>query len=110
MAIKKKILDPVVVAKLSGMLLRARFVVDSFISGMHQSPLKGYSLEFAQHREYAAGDDIKHLDWKVYAKSDRYYVKQYEEETSMKSYILLDTSAQWGTGPMACPSLNTALW
>lgn len=96
MADKKKILDPVMIAKLSGMLLRARFVVDSFISGMHQSPLKGYSLDFAQHREYAAGDDLKHLDWKVYAKTDRHYVKQYEEETNMRCYILLDTSASMG--------------
>ena len=93
---KKNILDPVVIAKLSGMLLKARFVVDGFITGLHHSPLKGYSLEFAQHREYSPGDELKHLDWKVYAKTERHYIKQYQEETNMKCYILLDKSASMG--------------
>jgi len=93
---KRKILDPVVIAKLSGMLLKARFVVEGFITGLHHSPHKGYSLEFAQHREYSPGDELKHLDWKVYAKTDRHYIKQYQEETNMKCYILLDKSASMG--------------
>ncbi|MEW6556703.1 MAG: DUF58 domain-containing protein [Elusimicrobiota bacterium] len=92
----KPYLDPLVVAKLSSMALRARFVVEGFISGLHTSRFKGHSIEFAQHREYSFGDELKHLDWKVYGKSDRYFVKQFEEETNLKSYILLDTSGSMG--------------
>jgi len=74
------------------MLLRARIVVEGFLSGLHQSPFKGWSLEFAQHREYSPGDELKHFDWKVYARTDKYFVKQYEEETNLKGHLLLDCS------------------
>ncbi len=89
-------IDPLVVAKLSTMLLRARFVVEGFIAGLHQSPYRGFSLEFAQHREYSPGDETKHVDWKVYGRKDKYFVKQYQEETNLKAYILLDRSASMG--------------
>jgi len=89
-------IDPLVVAKLSTMLLRARFVVEGFIAGLHQSPYRGFSLEFAQHREYSPGDETKHVDWKVYGRKDKYFVKQYQEETNLKGYILLDRSASMG--------------
>ena len=93
---KRGYIDPLIVAKLSTMLLRARFVVEGFIAGLHQSPYRGFSLEFAQHREYSPGDETRHVDWKVYGRKDRYYVKQYQEETNLKGYILLDRSASMG--------------
>ncbi|GAI18657.1 unnamed protein product, partial [marine sediment metagenome] len=82
--------------KLSTMLLKARFVVEGFIAGLHQSPYRGFSLEFAQHREYSPGDETRHIDWKVYGRKDKYFVKQYQEETNLKGYILLDRSASMG--------------
>lgn len=91
-----KYLKPEVVSKLSSMELRARLVVEGFITGLHRSPYHGFSVEFAEHRPYMPGDEIKNVDWKVYARTDRFYVKQFEEETNLKSYILLDTSASMG--------------
>ena len=72
--------------------LLARSVVEGFVAGLHTSPFKGFALEFAEHRQYVPGDDLKHLDWKLLAKHDRFYVKQYEEDTSMRVYLVLDTS------------------
>jgi len=89
---KKKYLQPETVAKLDNMELRARLVVEGYIIGQHKSPYHGFSVEFAEHRAYGPGDEIRHVDWKLYGKTDRYYVKQYEEETNLKAYILLDTS------------------
>ncbi|MFH1700777.1 MAG: DUF58 domain-containing protein [Candidatus Zixiibacteriota bacterium] len=83
-------------SKLKGMELKARMVVEGFIAGMHKSPYHGFSVEFAEHRQYMPGDSIRDIDWKVYAKSDRYYIKQYEEETNLKGYLLLDCSASMG--------------
>ncbi|MFQ5484322.1 MAG: DUF58 domain-containing protein [Desulfobacterales bacterium] len=92
----RKYLNPEVVSKLSSMDLRARLVVEGFITGLHKSPYHGFSVEFAEHRQYMPGDEIKHVDWKVYGKTDRFYVKQFEEETNLKSYILMDASASMG--------------
>ncbi len=89
---KKKYLNPEVVAKLNNMSLRARLVVEGYIIGQHKSPYHGFSVEFAEHRAYGPGDEIRHIDWKLYGKTDRYYVKRYEEETNLRSYIILDTS------------------
>ena len=80
-----KFLQPEVVSKLANMELRARMVVEGFITGMHKSPYHGFSVEFAEHRQYMPGDEIRSIDWKVYGKTDRYYIKQYEEETNLKS-------------------------
>ncbi len=88
----QKYLDPKVLSKITRLDLQARLVVEGFISGLHRSPFHGFSVEFATHREYAPGDDIKHIDWKVQAKTDRYYIKQYEEETNLKCLFLLDCS------------------
>lgn len=88
-----KYLQPGVVAQLGTMELRARLVVEGFITGLHKSPYHGFSVEFTEHRPYMAGDEIKHIDWKAYAKTDRYYIKQFEEETNLKSYVVLDASA-----------------
>ena len=87
-----KYLDPRTLARLQGLELRARSIVEGYVAGLHRSPFHGFSIEFAEHREYAPGDDIRHIDWRVFAKSDRYYIKQYEEETNLRSHILLDCS------------------
>jgi len=89
----RKYLSPETVSKLKGMEMRARMVVEGFIAGLHKSPYHGFSVEFAEHRQYMPGDNIRDIDWKVYAKSDRYFIKQYEEETNLKGYLLLDCSA-----------------
>lgn len=89
----QRFLRPEVLAKIGGLEFRARQVVEGFIGGMHRSPYHGYSVEFAEHREYVPGDDLRHLDWRVYGKSDRYYVKQYEEETNLRAHVLLDCSS-----------------
>ncbi len=83
---------PHVVAKLANMELRARLVVEGFIAGLHRSPYHGFSVEFAEHRPYMPGDEIRHVDWKIYGRTDRFYIKQYEEETNLKAYLVLDTS------------------
>lgn len=92
----RKYLNPEIVSRLKSMELRARLVVEGFITGLHKSPYHGFSVEFAEHRQYMPGDEIKHLDWKVYGKTDRYYIKQFEEETNLRSYLLLDASASMG--------------
>jgi len=83
---------PHVVAKLANMELRARLVVEGFIAGLHRRPYHGFSVEFAEHRPYLPGDEIRHVDWKIYGRTDRFYIKQYEEETNLKAYLILDTS------------------
>jgi uncharacterized protein (DUF58 family) len=84
--------DPKVIAQVKGFELRSTRLAESYLAGMHKSRLLGISTEFAQHRAYVAGDDTKHLDWKVFAKTDRYFIKQFEAETNMPVYFLLDTS------------------
>ncbi len=93
METQRKYLQPDVVSKLANTELRARLVVEGFITGLHKSPYHGFSVEFAEHRQYMPGDEIRRVDWRVYGKTDRFYVKQFEEETNLKSYIILDTSA-----------------
>lgn len=88
----KKYLQPSVISKLSNIELKAKFVVEGFIAGLHKSPYHGFSVEFAEHRQYMPGDDLKYLDWKVLGKTDRYYIKQFEEETNLKSYLIVDAS------------------
>ena len=82
--------------------IKSRLVVEGFITGLHKSPYRGFSVEFAEHRQYMPGDPLRHVDWKVYAKSDKFYIKEYEEETNLRSYILLDQSASmsYGSGDM----------
>ena len=89
---KRKYLRPETVALLNSMSLRARLVVEGYIIGHHRSPYHGFSVEFAEHRSYGPGDEIKHIDWKLFGKTDRLYVKRYEEETNLRSHIILDTS------------------
>jgi uncharacterized protein (DUF58 family) len=98
----KRFLHPEAIKRISRLELRARFIVEGFLSGMHRSPYFGQSVEFLQHREYAAGDDLRHVDWKVWARQDRLYVKQYEEETNLRCTMLVDVSASmaYGNGPL----------
>ncbi len=87
-----KYFDPETLARIGPLGLRARSLVEGLIAGMHRSPLKGRSIEFAQHREYTPGDDTRQVDWKVYARSDKIYLKQFEDETNLQCTILLDVS------------------
>ncbi len=99
----RRYLDPVTLAKVRGLELQARLLVEGYLSGMHKSPYHGFSIEFAQHREYVPGDDIKHVDWKVYGRTGRYYLKQYEEETNLVCWLLVDISEsmQYKSGPVS---------
>jgi len=94
----QKYLDPLILAKVRSLELQARLIVEGYLSGMHKSPYHGFSVEFAQHREYVPGDDIKHVDWKVYGRTERFYLKQYEEETNLICWLLLDVSESMGYG------------
>jgi uncharacterized protein (DUF58 family) len=99
---QSRFLDPAVLAEISRLDLRARQVVEGYVAGLHKSPRKGYSVEFAEHREYVPGDDIRHIDWKLWGREDRFYIKQYEEETNLRCHLLLDISEsmRFGTGPL----------
>ncbi len=88
----RKYLDPAVISKLASLDIKTKFVVEGFMLGLHRSPYHGFSIEFSQHRPYIQGDSLKDVDWKIYGKTDRYFIKQYEEETNLKAHILLDTS------------------
>lgn len=87
-----KILDPTTAARLDKFDLRARLIVEGFLTGLHKSPYHGFSVEFLEHREYQPGDSIKDIDWKVFGKTDRYFIKKYEEETNLNAHILIDCS------------------
>ncbi len=91
-------LDPAVLARLGTLELKARTVVEGFLAGLHRSPFKGFSVEFAEYRQYMRGDDLATIDWKVFARSDRYYVKKFEEETNVECRLLLDVSGSMAYG------------
>lgn len=94
----RQFLDPAVVARLGTLELRARTIVEGFLTGLHRSPFKGFSVEFAEYRQYMPGDDLSTIDWKVYARSDRHYVKKFEEETNLDCHVMLDVSGSMGYG------------
>jgi len=102
-------MDPATLAELGGMEFISRQVVEGFLTGLHRSPHRGFSAEFAELRAYQAGDDLRYIDWRMYGRSDRYYVKQFEEETNLRAYLLLDTSDSmgWTSAPSTLP---TKLW
>jgi uncharacterized protein (DUF58 family) len=89
-------LQPEVVSRLKNLELIAKFIVEGFLVGLHKSPFHGFSVEFSEHRQYMPGDNIRDIDWKVWGRTDRYYIKRYEEETNLKAYILLDISGSMG--------------
>lgn len=98
----ERYLDPAILAKVGFSPLLARVVVEGFLNGLHKSPFHGLSVEFAEHREYVPGDDLRYLDWALYARTDHYYIKRFEEETNLRCTILLDHSAsmRYGTGAL----------
>lgn len=98
-----ELLDAQTLSKLAGVKLRARAVVDGVLSGLHKSPHQGQSVEFAEHKEYAPGDEIRHIDWKAFGKFDKYYIKRFEHETNLQSIMVLDASASmaYQSGPMS---------
>src|ERR1035441_1847475 len=95
-------LSPEIIARITPLGLRANHVVEGSISGLHRSPLHGVSVEFADYREYTPGDDLKRLDWRAYARSNKFHIKRYEEESNLRATVLLDASAsmRYGRGPM----------
>ncbi len=95
----RPLLDPALLARLGTLELKARTIVEGFLSGLHRSPFKGFSVEFAEYRQYMPGDDLSTIDWKVYARSDRHYVKKFEEETNLDCHIMVDVSASMAYGP-----------
>jgi len=92
----KTLLDPVVLARLATLKLRVRAVAEGVLTGLHRSPHHGQSVEFAEHKEYTPGDEIRHIDWKAYAKFDKYYVKRFEQETNLRAWLLVDASGSMG--------------
>jgi uncharacterized protein (DUF58 family) len=94
----QRYLDPAILARVGFHPLLAQVVVEGFLNGLHKSPFHGFSVEFADHREYVAGDDLKYLDWALFARTDHYYIKRFEEETNLRCYLLLDRSASMGFG------------
>ena len=99
----RKLLDPRAIARAEALGMNARFIVEGYMAGEHKSPYRGFAIEFAQHREYAPGDDVRHVDWKVEAKTERFYIKQYEQETNFVAHLLLDgsESMKYGSGELS---------
>ena len=99
------LLSPQELASLGGLEFVAREIVEGFIAGLHRSPHRGFSVEFAEHRMYQPGDDLRYIDWRMFGRSDRYYIKQFEEETNLRAYLLLDISGsmEWTSAPGTLP-------
>jgi uncharacterized protein (DUF58 family) len=108
MAGQARYLDPAVVARLGTIDLKAKAIVEGFLNGLHRSPFKGFSVEFAEYRQYLPGDDLATLDWKIFARSDRHVVKKFEEETNLECHILLDVSRSMGYGSHAVTKIEYA--
>lgn len=106
----QKYFDPETLARIGPLGLRARTLVEGLVAGLHRSPVRGHSIEFAQHREYVPGDDLRQVDWKVYARSDKYHLKQYEDETSLTCYLLVDHSESmlYGQHDLQSEPIHTA--
>jgi uncharacterized protein (DUF58 family) len=105
---ERRFLDPAVVARLATLELKARTIVEGFLSGLHRSPFKGFSVDFAEYRQYIPGDALSTIDWKVYARSDRYYVKKYEEETTLDCHVMIDASGSMAYGSTAMTKFEYA--
>ncbi|ATB28907.1 DUF58 domain-containing protein [Melittangium boletus] len=102
------LLDAQTLSRLQGVKLRARAVMEGVLSGLHKSPHQGQSVEFAEHKEYAPGDELRHLDWKAYGKFDKYYVKRFEHETNLRAVMVVDASASMGYQSVALSKLDVA--
>jgi hypothetical protein len=100
--------DPSTLARYGRLELLSKLVVEGVMSGMHKSPFKGFSVEFAEHRQYGPGDEIRHIDWRAYGKTDRYFVKEFEEETNLRAYLVVDTSGSMGYAGKTVSKLDHA--
>jgi uncharacterized protein (DUF58 family) len=105
---KPSLLDPEAISRAESLGLHARYIVEGYMAGEHKSPYRGFAIEFAQHREYSPGDDLRHLDWKVLGRTDRYYVKQYEQETNYVAHLLVDGSESMNYGSTSLTKLHYA--
>lgn len=109
----RRYLDPTVLSRIGGLELRARLIVEGYFSGLHQSPYRGHSVEYADHRQYVQGDDIRHIDWKVYGRTDKHYIKEFEQETNLNCLLVVDTSEsmrfQSPTSPLSKYDYATSL-
>src|SRR6266567_2308371 len=94
------VIDPAALMRIKSMQLRARVVVEGFMSGLHRSPYHGFSVEFTEYRQYSPGDDPRYLDWRLYARTDRYYIKKFEDETNLRCHLLVDNSRSMGYGSL----------
>lgn len=101
-------IDPLAVMRIKNLQLRAKAVVEGFYNGLHRSPFHGFSVEFSEYRPYTVGDDLRGLDWKLFARSDRYYIKKYEDETNRRCYLILDQSKSMGFGSLAYNKIDYA--
>ncbi len=106
------LLDPTRLIEVQGLELKARLIVEGYLAGVHKSPYRGFSVEFAEHREYVPGDDLRYVDWKVFGKTDRYYLKQFDEETNFACHLLVDTSESmlYQSDKAAVSKLEYARW
>src|SRR4030095_11314344 len=100
--------NPAALARYGHLALVARVLVEGFLTGVHKSPYKGFSVEFAEHRQYCPGDEIRHIDWRAVAKTERYYIKEYEEETNLKAHLLVDASGSMAYRSKSGPPAPTA--
>lgn len=101
-------IDPSILAALDNLELRARVVVEGFLAGLHKSPKRGFSVEFTDYRHYVRGDDLRHVDWKLYGRTDKLYIRQYEDETNVRSYVVIDSSASMACGEQAMTKMDYA--
>lgn len=106
----RKYLDPRTLAKVASLELRARLIVEGLLTGAHRSPFQGSSVEFAQHRQYVPGDDVRHVDWRVYARTDRVFIKQFQEETNLPVVLVVDASESMGFGSVDVPGHGSGKW
>ena len=110
MAHSTSLLKPELIARLKGIDFKARMVVEGFLSGRHRSPFKGFSVEFAEHRQYMPGDELKRIDWRVYGRTERFFVREYEEETNLRAYLVLDASASMAYPTGSYSKLDYGRW
>lgn len=108
MTTQNNFIDPRVLGGLDNLELRARVIVEGFLAGLHRSPNRGFSVEFTDYRQYQRGDDLRHVDWKLYGRTDRLYIKQYEDETNLRCHVLVDSSASMAYGSSGMNKLEYA--
>ena len=105
---RSSLIDPGTLMRIKGLQLRAKVVVEGFFNGLHRSPFHGFSVEFSEYRQYTPGDDPRYLDWRLYARTDRYYVKRFEDETNLRCHLLVDLSRSMGFGSLAYTKIDYA--